>query len=236
MGLRGLEREKVLATIVHLLDSTMIRIGNTDYAKTNSSFGLTTLANRHVRVSGSELRFRFKGKSGKQWNLSVSDRRVARIVRQIQELPGQHLFQYLDSEGEQRDVTSGDVNAYLKAVAGTEVTSKDFRTWAGTILTALALSEFEKFDSAASAKRNVRAAIKRVSARLGNTPSVCRKCYVHPEIINGYLAEALVLGNRNNIDNGSIRDAATLRSKEAAVLAFIRRRIEKRAAVLNGGG
>jgi len=155
MGLRGLPREKVLATVVHLLETTLIRVGNEDYAKSNKSYGLTTLRDPHVKVNGSELRFQFKAKSGKTWRLQVRDRRIARIVKACQELPGQELFQYLDEHGELRDVTSGDVNAYLREITGRDITAKDFRTWAGTVLAALALREFESFDSQAGAKQNI---------------------------------------------------------------------------------
>jgi DNA topoisomerase-1 len=165
MALRGLPREKVLATVVHLLETTLIRVGNDDYAKQNNSYGLTTLKTRHVAVGGNEVRFRFAGKSGKQWSLRVKDRRVAKIVRACQELPGQELLQYIDEEGNPQDVTSSDVNAYLKEITGRNITAKDFRTWAGTVLAAMALSEMASFDSAAQAKRNLRSAIEKVAAR-----------------------------------------------------------------------
>jgi DNA topoisomerase-1 len=224
-------REKVLATVVHLLETTLIRVGNDDYAKQNGSFGLTTLRNRHVEVDGSELRFSFKGKSGKNWRLGVKDRRVARIVRQCQELPGQELFQYMDADGQPRDVTSDDVNEYLREIAGADVTAKDFRTWAGTVLAALALQECERFTTQAAAKRNIRAAIEAVSARLGNTPTICRKCYVHPEILDCYLDEALILEIEAEAKAES--DSGALRPDEAAVLALLRqrlKRLEKEAA------
>jgi DNA topoisomerase-1 len=149
MALRGLPREKVLATVVHLLETTLIRIGNDDYAKQNKSYGLTTLRNPHVKVDGAELRFQFKGKSGKTWRLQIKDRRVAKIVKACQDLPGQELFQYLDENDERRNVTSADINAYLREITGREVTAKDFRTWAGTVHAALALQEFETFDTQA---------------------------------------------------------------------------------------
>ena len=155
MALRGLPREKVLATVVHLLETTLIRVGNDDYAKENNSYGLTTLKNRHVAVEGNEVHFRFTGKSGKQWSLRVKDRRVAKIIRACQELPGQELLQYVDEEGHCQDVTSTDVNDYLKEITGTDITAKDFRTWAGTVLAAMALNELESFDSAAQAKCNL---------------------------------------------------------------------------------
>ncbi|MFT8242509.1 DNA topoisomerase IB [Roseomonas sp. BN140053] len=217
----GLPREKVLATVVHLLETTLIRVGNDDYAEQNGSYGLTTLQNRHVKVDGGELRFGFKGKSGKQWKLKVSDRRVAKIVRACQELPGQELFQYLDADGTPHDVTSADVNGYLHEISGRDITAKDFRTWAGTVLAALALREFERFDSQAAAKRNVKAAIERVSAKLGNTPTVCRKCYVHPDVLDTYLEGGLVLEIVEEA-KAELRDnLSALRPEEAAVLALL---------------
>jgi DNA topoisomerase I len=230
MGRRGLPREKVLATVVRLLETTMIRVGNADYAKQNQSYGLTTLNDRHVKVEGGELRFRFKGKSGKQWNLKLADRRVAKIVKQSQDLPGQHLFQYLDEEGEQREVTSSDVNAYLREISGSDITAKDFRTWTGTVLAALALAEFEKFDSEAAAKKNVRAAIEKVSAKLGNTPAVCRRCYVHPEVIDSYMSEALVLEIEQQVERELRDNVAELRPEEALVFAFLQRRLSEKLA------
>jgi DNA topoisomerase-1 len=230
MARRGLPRAKVLATVVRLLETTMIRVGNADYAKQNKSYGLTTLHDRHVKVDGGELRFRFKGKSGKQWNLKLADRRVARIVKQSQDLPGQHLFQYLDEDGEQREVTSSDVNAYLREISGSDITAKDFRTWTGTVLAALALAEFEKFDSEAAAKRNVRAAIEKVSAKLGNTPAVCRRCYVHPEVIDSYMSQALVLEIEQQVERELRENVSGLRPEEALVLAFLQRRLSDKLA------
>lgn len=229
MKLPGLPREKVLATVVRLLETTMIRVGNTDYAKENGSFGLTTLKDRHVEVDGPELRFRFKGKSGKDWRLKVTDRRVARIVKASQDLPGQHLFQYEDATGERREVTSTDVNAYLKEITGRNVTAKDFRTWSGTVLAATALAELEEVDSQTAAKRNIRAAIEQVSARLGNTPTVCRKCYVHPEIFESYLDRALALEAVEEIEAELRDDLSGLRPEEAMVLAFLHRRLSAKA-------
>jgi len=226
MAERGLGRRKVLATVVHLLETTMIRVGNPAYAKQNKSYGLTTLETRHVKVEGPQLRFRFKGKSGKVWNLGLRDRRVARIVKTCQELPGQRLFQYLDEAGEPQAVTSADVNAYLKSVTGSDITAKDFRTWTGTVLAAMALAEFERVDSAARAKRNLTRAIEHVSASLGNTPTICRKCYVHPEILTAYLDGALLLEVRETIDTQLDQDLPGLRPEEAAVLAFLRARLE----------
>jgi DNA topoisomerase I len=227
MAKTGLGRDKVLATVVHLLETTMIRVGNATYAKENKSYGLTTLLNRHVKVDGPELKFHFKGKSGKTWRLRVRDRRIARIVKTCQELPGQHLFQYVDEAGDPQGVTSADVNAYLKQVSGADITAKDFRTWTGTVLAAMALSEFETADSQARAKRNVTRAIERVSSRLGNTPTICRKCYVHPEIVNAYLGGGLLLEVQKDIDDQLRDDLQTLRPEEAAVLAFLRTRVAR---------
>jgi DNA topoisomerase-1 len=222
MALRGLPREKVLATVVHLLESTLIRVGNDDYARQNNSYGLTTLKTRHAAVNGNEVRFRFTGKSGKQWLLRVKDRRIAKIIKACQDLPGQELLQYLDSDGDPQDVTSSDVNAYLKEITGKHITAKDFRTWSGTVLAAMALNELKSFDSAAQAKRNLRAAIENVAARLGNTPTICRKCYVHPEVLTSYLNGNLVLEIKSAVE-GELRDElAGLLPEEAAVLAMLR--------------
>jgi DNA topoisomerase I len=226
MSLRGLPREKVLATIVHLLETTLIRVGNDDYARQNSSYGLTTLKNRHVAVDGNEVRFRFTGKSGKQWSLRVRDRRIAKIIKACQELPGQELLQYLDEAGNCQDVTSTDVNDYLKEITGKNITAKDFRTWAGTVLAAMALNELESFDSAAQAKRNLRAAIETVAGRLGNTATICRKCYVHPEVLNSYMDGNLVLELKSKAES-ELRSVRLLKPEEAAVLALLRGRLAK---------
>ncbi|WP_426958050.1 DNA topoisomerase IB [Muricoccus radiodurans] len=220
---KGLPREKVLATIVRLLETTLIRVGNDDYAKENGSYGLTTLRNRHVAVEGSELRFAFKGKSGKTWKLRHSDRRVAKVVKACQDLPGQELFAYLDEDGEPRHVSSGDVNDYLREITGQDITAKDFRTWAGTVMAALALREFEAFDSQAAAKKNLRAAIEQVSARLGNTPTVCRKCYIHPDVMEGYMSGQLVLEIAERAEAELREELSDLRPEEAAVLALLAR-------------
>ena len=170
LALRRLSREKVLATIVHLLETTLIRVGSDEYARSNNSYGLTTLKNRHIKVEGPALKFNFTGKSGKVWKLNYRDRRIAKVIRACQELPGQELFQYVDENGENRDVTSSDVNAYLQDISGENITAKDFRTWHGTVLAALALNEFENFDSQARAKRNIR-----------DHPESGRKARQHPD-------------------------------------------------------
>ena len=229
MALRGLPREKVLATVVHLLETTLIRVGNDDYAKRNNSYGLTTLKNRHVSVNGNEVRFRFTGKSGKQWSLRVRDRRIAKIIKACQELPGQELLQYVDEAGSCQDVTSGDVNDYLKEITGKDITAKDFRTWAGTVLAAMALNELESFDSAAQAKRHLRTAIEKVAGKLGNTPTICRKCYVHPEVLNSYMDGNLVHELKEKAESELRGDVQSFKPQEAAVLALLRGRLAKEA-------
>jgi len=229
MALRGLPRERVLATVVHLLETTLIRVGNDDYAQQNNSYGLTTLKGRHVAVNGNEVRFRFTGKSGKQWSLHVRDRRIAKIIRACQELPGQELLQYVDEDGKAQDVTSSDVNAYLKEITGNDITAKDFRTWAGTVLAAMALNEMQAFASAAQAKRNLKTAIESVAGLLGNTATICRKCYVHPQILSSYLDGKLVLRIKSPATDGR-NGVAGLRPEEAAVLAMLRSRLAREAA------
>jgi len=224
MGRRGLPAEKVLATIVHLLETTMIRVGNDSYARENKSHGLTTLRNRHARTQGSTVRFRFKGKGGKEWDLGLRDRRVATIIRKVQDLPGQQLFQYLDEAGGRCRVTSTEVNDYLREISGRAVTAKDFRTWTGTVLAAMALAASEAADSEAAAKRNVRDAIATVAATLGNTPAICRKCYVHPAIIDAYLADELKIVLRAEID-ATLGDT-DLRDEERQVLRLLKKRLK----------
>lgn len=220
---RGLPREKVLAAVVELLQATLIRVGNADYARDNGSYGLTTLRNRHVQVAGHALRFRFLGKSGKVWQLQLQHPRLAKIVRACQELPGQELFQYLDDEGAVRRITSSDVNAYLRELEGSDVTAKDFRTWAGTVMAAVALDHLGPGDSAAERKRKLRDAIAAVALRLGNTPTICRKCYVHPEVFAAYEEGALALAP-------DAPPVPGLLPPEAAVLALLERRAAAAAA------
>ena len=192
LSLPGMPREKVLATIVHLLDSSHIRVGNAEYARDNESFGLTTLRKDHVEVKGDSVRFEFRGKSGKEHQVAVTDRRVAAIVRRCQELPGQELFRYLDEAGEPRSVESADVNEYLREIAGDNFSAKDFRTWAGTVLAACELSQLGLADSGTEAKQKLVAAVRSVATRLGNTAAVCRKCYVHPAIVDSYLEGRMI--------------------------------------------
>ena len=219
MSLRGLPREKVLATVVHLLETTLIRVGNDEYAKANESYGLTTLKSKHVAVEGSEVRFRFIGKSGKQWSLAMRDRRVARIIRACQELPGQDLLQYFDDDKELRAVSSGDVNAYLREITGRDITAKDFRTWAGTVLMARFLGASGQFESETKAKRAISAAVKQVAAALGNTAAVCRKSYIHPAVTGAYLGGGFAL---EAVQVGGPPEPKGLRPEEATTLSLLR--------------
>jgi DNA topoisomerase-1 len=224
---RGLRREKVLAACVKLLETTLIRVGNDEYARDNESFGLTTMQDEHVEIRGATVRFDFRGKHGIEHEIDLKDRQLAAIVHACRELPGQELFQYVDEAGAVRDVGSGDVNAYLREISGEDFTAKDFRTWAGTALAAQALQEFEDFDSKASAKRNVTKAIERVAERLGNTQAICRKCYVHPAVIDAYLDRSLVqtLKRQTELElRGTLR---RLSAEEAAVLALLQQRMEQ---------
>jgi len=184
----GLPREKVLAAVVRMLETTFVRIGNEEYARDNASFGLTTLRGRQARVHGSQIELRFRGKSGVAHEVALSDRRLANIVRHMLDLPGYQLFCYIDESGESRAVESADVNAYIRSIAGEEFTSKDFRTWAGTLLCARALRALRPAHSASAGRRNVAAAIEAVAAQLRNTKAVCRKCYIHPAVVDAYLA------------------------------------------------
>lgn len=232
LRLPGLPREKVLATIVYLLEATMMRVGNEEYARTNKSFGLTTLRNRHARVDGSDVEFSFRGKSGVYHKVKVHDRRLARIVARSRDLPGQELFQYVDEDGETHAIDSSDVNEYLRAIGGEDYTAKDFRTWSGTVLAALALQEFEKFDSEAQAKKNIVRAIESVAEKLGNTPSICRKCYVHPAVLDAYLDGAALEVLRERTEEKLQEDLHALQPEEAAVLAMLQQRLRREQAQL----
>lgn len=218
LSLPGLPRDKVLATVVRLLEITLIRVGNEEYAQKNASFGLTTMRSRHVDVAGSTVKFRFRGKSGKEHVARVHDRRLARIIARCNDLPGEVLFQYEDDDGVLRTVESADVNEYIRRCAGEDFTAKDFRTWAGTVLAAHALNALVA-ESATAAKRNVVQAVKEVSARLGNTPSVCRKCYVHPHVFEAYADGHLAAALSRKVEGGD------LPSDEAAVLMLLSERV-----------
>jgi DNA topoisomerase-1 len=224
---RGLPREKVLAAAVKLLETTLIRVGNDEYARDNHSFGLTTMHDEHVKIRGATIRFDFRGKHGIEHEIDLEDPRLAAIVRACRDLPGQELFQYLDEAGEVCDVGSGDVNDYLRAIGGEEFTAKDFRTWAGTALAAQALQEFHDFDSTAAAKRNITKAIERVAERLGNTQAICRKCYVHPAIIEAYMDRSLVKMLKRQTEKELRGTLHRLSSEEAAVLALLQQRMEQ---------
>lgn len=223
---RGMPREKVLALVVRLLEATLIRVGNEEYARENRSFGLSTLRNRHLAVRGDRLVFSFRGKGGKEHEVEVTDRRLARMVARVQELPGQLVFQYLDEEGRRQPIDSADVNDYLRQIAGDDFTAKDFRTWAGTVAASMALREFTEIDSEAQRRQAVMAAIERVARQLGNTPRVCRACYIHPDVVeeymNGTLVDALSARAR-----GAGRGAHALRPEEAAVLGLLQARLAR---------
>lgn len=225
LGMPGLTRPKVLATVVRLLEITLIRVGNEEYARDNGSFGLTTMRTRHVDISGSTIKFHFRGKSGKDHAVKVQDRRLARVVQRCNDLPGEVLFQYVDDDGERHSVESSEVNEYLREISGADFTAKDFRTWAGTVLAAQALKALSAFDTKATAKKNIVEAVKSVSSRLGNTPSVCRKCYVHPQIFDAYLDGHLVATLQRHAGKELRENLLSLSSEEAAVLMLLRDRL-----------
>ena len=228
----GMPREKVLAAVVRLLETTLMRVGNEEYAKTNKSFGITTLRDRHVSISGGHLSFDFRGKHGVAHQIDLHDRRLARIVRRCQDLPGQDLFQYLDDQGEPRGIGSDDVNEYLRDISGEDVTAKDFRTWAATNLAAMALTELEAFDTQTKARKNVVQAVESVAKMLGNTPAICRKCYIHPAIFGGYLDGSLIEALKRRADEVLAEPDGGLKAEEAAVMTFLRVQLD--AARRNG--
>jgi DNA topoisomerase I len=230
LALAGLQRNKVLGTIVLLLEQTLIRVGNEEYARENNSFGLTTMQDRHVDVAGSKLRFRFRGKSGREHEVDVTDRRIARIVSRLQDLPGQDLFQYVDDNGDVRDITSQDVNEYLREITDQDFTAKDFRTWSGTVLAAIALNVAGPFETQKQAKANVKNAIGAVAKILGNTPAVCRKCYIHPAVLETYLEGNLIEGLRKRTGKDLEKKGVELRFAEAAILKFLATGFRKKAA------
>lgn len=209
----GFSRDKVMATVITLLDATLIRVGNTQYARDNRSYGLTTLRSRHVEVNGSAILFQFRGKSGIEHQITVKDRRLARIIKRCLEIPGQNLFQYLDENGERHTVSSHDVNSYLQTLTGADFTAKDYRTWAGSALALAVLRELQ-WESEAEAKRHVVEMVKSVSKQLGNTPAVCRKCYIHPAVVERFLLGALAELPRPRVRKG-------LRSEEVALAMFL---------------
>jgi DNA topoisomerase-1 len=226
MSQRGLGREKVLATVVKLLETTLIRVGNKEYVKQNNSFGLTTLRDQHVDVEGSTLRFEFRGKSGKEHSVEVQDRRLARIVKQCRDVPGQKLFQYLDGNGERQSVSSEDVNAYLRETTGEDFSAKDFRTWGGTVLALSALLEVGACESEREANKAVVEAIKHVSGQLGNRPAICRKYYVHPVVIQSFLEGTLRDTLEDAVEDSPEDESNGLRRLEAQVLRLLKGRAE----------
>ncbi|MFL5486465.1 MAG: DNA topoisomerase IB [Gemmatimonadaceae bacterium] len=227
--LPGLARDKIMATVVWLLETTLIRIGSDEYRKANKSFGLTTLRRRHVAVVGSELRFEFRGKSGIQHAVSVTDKRIARIVQRCQALRGEELFKYLDDDGKRQEVDAEDVNAYLQAITGRDITAKDFRTWAGTMLAADALRKVGPAKTKREAERNIIAAVDMTAKRLGNTRSVCRKYYIHPALIEAYLEGSVLPPLPDRRWNKRKSSGPTLRQHEMDVLAFLKARLKPKA-------
>jgi DNA topoisomerase I len=225
----GLQRERVLAAIVRLMELTFFRIGNSEYAKSNKSFGLTTLRDRHVAIEGSRIHIGFRGKSGKHHETDINDRRLARIVKGCRDLPGYELFQYVDDDGERHTVGSAEVNEYLREITGEEITAKDFRTWAGTQLAAEALREFEAFDTEAERKRAVVRAVEKVAKHLGNTPTICRRCYIHPAVLEGYLDGTMLQALAENTRKYLAENIDGMSAKEAAVTAFLRLRLDELA-------
>ena len=220
----GIGRDKVMATVISLLDATLIRIGNSQYARDNRSYGLTTLRNKHVAVRGNSILFEFRGKSGVEHKISVTDRRLARVIKRCMELPGQNLFQYLDDNGERHSVSSSDINAYLQNLTGADFTAKDYRTWAGS---ALALATLRKLDwePEGDAKKHIVDMVKAVSRQLGNTPAVCRKCYIHPAVMEGFLLGELAKLPRSRQRKG-------LRAEEVALAGFLQNLMDKAAALV----
>ena len=222
---RGLPRERVLAAVVRLMEATLFRIGNTEYAKANKSYGLTTLRDRHVEIDGSHIHLSFRGKHGIRHESNINDRRLARIIKDCRDLPGYELFQYIDKEGERHTIDSADVNEYLREVSGEEITAKDFRTWAATNLAAIALQEFELFDTEAKKKKAVVGAIAKVAKHLGNTPAICRRCYIHPAIFDGYLDGTLLTTLKEQTRKYLEENITGLSAEEAAVTAFLTLRL-----------
>jgi DNA topoisomerase-1 len=229
LRLPDLARKKVIATVVRLLEISLIRIGNEAYAKENKSFGLTTMRNRHVAVKGSTVKFQFRGKGGKVHSVEVSDKRIARVVKKCQELPGQKLFEYEDSSGAIATIGSEDVNDYLQRVTGQPFTAKDFRTWAGTVLAAIALWKMEEVDNQTLAKTNILTAIEAVAKLLGNTAAICRKCYIHPAVTTSYLNGTLAQTLRKKADSQIVRHLHQLKTEEAAVIILLRQELAERS-------
>lgn len=231
LGLPGLPREKVLATVVRLMEETHIRVGNEEYARENKSYGLTTMRTRHVEVNGAKITFDFQGKSRVHHTIDLQDRRLAKIVKQVSELPGYELFQYVDDDGNRHSIDSSDVNEYLREITGEHFTAKDFRTWAGSVMCCDLLNEFEPAATLTQAKKNVVQAIARVAAQLGNTPSVCRKCYVHPLVLETYMGNLSPEQAKQKLDREISREREeikehgdALRREEQALMNLLQQR------------
>ena len=221
MNLPGLPREKVLATIIRLLDISAIRVGNEEYARENQSYGLTTLRNRHVNVAGANIRLHFRGKSGKEHTYILKDKKLARIVKRLRDLPGHELFEYLDEHDEIRSVESADVNEYLREITRENFSAKDFRTWSGTVSATEALKELGEAETQTQRKKNITEAIKEAAQHLGNTPSICRKCYVHPDVLDAYLNGTLLKTLQEQEARGQHKELEGLHPEEVALMEFL---------------
>ena len=226
LRLHGLPREKVLSAVIRLLETTLIRVGNEEYARSNKSYGLTTMRNRHVEVGDSKVEFHFKGKSNRKHHITLKDRRLARVVKRCQDLPGHELFQYVDEDGQRHSIDSADVNDYLQTISGQSFTAKDFRTWAGTVLAATLLKKFGAFETKTAARHNVVQAIEQVARQLGNTPSICRKCYIHPLVIDAYLDGSLLDTLQQRARQALDELEQHLKPEEIEVLEFIEHRLQ----------
>ena len=227
LKLPGLPREKVLSTVVRLLEETLIRVGNAEYARQNKSFGLTTMRDKHVKIEDTNVHFEFKGKSGKKHIIDVENETLAEIVKRCRDLPGYEIFQYFDENGERQDVDAGDVNDYLREITGEDFSAKDFRTWAGTVIASLLLQERAVFDSETQAKKNLVEAIEQVAEKLGNTPAICRKCYIHPAVIDSYLEGSLLDTLQQRVEQEIAEGLEKLEPEEAAVLTLLQQRLER---------
>jgi DNA topoisomerase-1 len=220
---RGLPKERVLAAVVHLIETLFIRVGNDEYAKENESFGITTMRNRHVRIDGTRLMFRFRGKSGQEHMMNLTDRRLANIVKQCQELPGYDLFEYEDAEGNVCRIDSADVNQYVREVSAQDFTAKDFRTWGGTVLAIRELYAAGPPENATAAKKTVVEAVKQVAKRLGNRPPACRKYYIHPAVLDAYMDASLFPTMEQGIQQDAAYAGMGLRPEEYAVMVIVAR-------------
>lgn len=229
LALPGLPRQKVLATIVRLLETTFIRIGNKEYARTNSSFGLTTLRDHHVTISGSTIQFKFRGKSGQEHEIDVKDRRLAKIVKRCRDIPGYELFQYLDENGQRQTVDSDDVNAYLREITGQDFSAKDFRTWGGTVLAALLLQEMGVGESESGTKKNLVQVVKEVAQCLGNRPATCRKYYVHPAVLDTYLDGSLLDRLQQQFE-AAAESNGSLNPEEKTMMGLLRQYLAEKGA------